>query len=506
MLFAGLLLHRLKLEPVIGVVPTNVIIVISAILILTTIAILAIQQRPILNRLGRLIQSHRFSSTLLTLILFFGLMFLLSLLFFNTLFSVFITLPIFFFGLLTLFTGFNLFLYVKLPLSNLRQFWTQSLLIVAGTCIGLLIIEGGLRLINPNLTYKVLKPNGRWEFILDQNALPGLEAHSLFTTNSDGIRGDEYQENGRYNILAIGGSTTETALLDDTKAWTYLLQTTLNQEDFQLGKEAWVGNIGRSGHGLVEHIHALQLFVPQYRIDAVILLVGANDFHPIIQQPALYDSQYEDPTNYPFYLHRSFFSRPLTDPKLERPFPENTAVWNLVDISLWNYLIPNQNERSVTVIDLNTHQIRQEKYQSAPVISNLPDLTPALTQYRANLLQFVAEAKAQNSRLVLATQPAVWHPNISPNMERTFWFGIRGNLLSPTGRYDPIDLLNGLEQFNQVLLEICAQESVECVDLAAEMNGQEQYFYDDIHFNVAGSAKVAEIFTAYFRQANFHEN
>lgn len=388
-----------------------------------------------------------------------------------------------------------------------RRLWQQIGLITAGLLAGLLLIEAGLRLLNPNPAYLMLPPNARCEFHPDPAIIPGVDNYSLYTTNAAGIRGDAYQENGRYNILAIGGSTTETALLDDTKSWTHLLQEQLNRANGRppsLDPElsVWVGNVGRSGHGLVEHIHALQFFVPQYKIDAVIILAGINDFTAIIQQPQQYHDRYEDPDNYAFYLHRSFYARPLIDGRMNRPCPENTAVWNLVDVAVWNLLGQLPQEIVVEMPDAGAYTGRRENYLAAPLLPGLPDLQPALIQYRANLQRLAALAEAQRVRLIFATQPAVWHENLSPEMERLLWFGIRGDIEQPDGRYTPMDLLAGLAQFNQTMLDFCREQGVECVDLAAEMNGQEAYFYDDVHFNKAGSAKVAELLGEYLQQSN----
>jgi lysophospholipase L1-like esterase len=183
-----------------------------------------------------------------------------------------------------------------------------------------------------------------------------------------------------------------------------------------------------------------------------------------------------------------------------RPFPENTAVWNLVDITLWNILNRSPKEIVLELPDARAYTTRQANYLAAPLISELPNLEPALKQYRANLLHLVTLAKSQSIRLIFATQPAVWHDNLSPEMAKFLWFGFRGNFEAPNGHYEIMDLRAGLDQFNQTLLNVCQEEGVECVDLAAEMNGREDYFYDDVHFNKAGGAKVAELLALHFRQ------
>ncbi len=50
-----------------------------------------------------------------------------------------------------------------------------------------------------------------------------------------------------------------------------------------------------------------------------------------------------------------------------------------------------------------------------------------------------------------------------------------------------------MAQFNQRLLQVCQERDVECIDLAAAINGVEAYFYDDVHFNEAGSQAVADV-------------
>jgi lysophospholipase L1-like esterase len=444
---------------------------------------------------------------LLSILLFSGLITILSLVFLYDILSNFINLPVILTAFLATFTGFNLLLQQTLPRQQFRQLWQKLIIMAAGLLAGLIIIEVALHLLNPYPAYFVIRPNQRWQFNIDTGLMPGLEPNSTFTTNELGIRGDPYQADGRYNILTIGGSTTEVALLDDSKSWPYLLQRNLNQENgrppyLDPNIPIWVGSIGRSGHGLVEHIHALQFFVPQYRFDAVILMVGVNDFQPIVQQPKLYNDQYEDPTNYTFYLHRSFHIRPLTDPNMTRPFPQNTAVFNLFDVSLWRLLSRTADEIAIEYPDVGVYERRRLNYQTAPELPGLPDLTPALTQYRDNLLLIVELAKQHNLRLILVTQPAIWHEELSPEIQQNLWLGFRGDFAVPDGRYSPTDLLQGLEQFNQVLLDICTQEKVECVDLTAEMNGQEKYFYDDIHFNVAGSDKVADLLNQSLTQSH----
>ena len=382
--------------------------------------------------------------------------------------------------------------------SRQRQVGQHLVLISFGLISAGLSGELILRLIPPFTHYAILPANLQWEFKGTPDIMPGVSGRALYTTNQDGIRGTPYQANGRYNILAIGGSTTETSILDNTEAWTYLLQAQLNQD--QPTVPIWIGNVGRSGHGLVEHIHALQHFTPQYQLDAVIMLVGINDLGPILWQPDQYTDTYESPQDYPRYLHRSFYTRPLIDTAVPRPFPQNLALWNLIEHLFWRRLNPIPHQLLIEDETGLNYVLRRQNLRQAPLITTLPDLTSALRQYRQNLRTAIHLARQQNVRLILVTQPVVWHEEISPQMIDLLWFGHRGELENPNGRYAIPDLLWAITQFNQTLLDVCGRTQTECVDLAFVMNGHEPYFYDDVHFNEAGARAVADHLANYLQK------
>ena len=108
-----------------------------------------------------------------------------------------------------------------------------------------------------------------------EGILPGVDGQKRFYINSMGMRGDELSNHYQYKILAIGGSTTEEGALDESETWIKLLQDSLNGEsDFQV----WIGNAGRRASNLRQNILHMKYFLPQLgKIDAVILLAGAND-------------------------------------------------------------------------------------------------------------------------------------------------------------------------------------------------------------------------------------
>ena len=63
-------------------------------------------------------------------------------------------------------------------------------------------------------------------------------------------------------------------------------------------------------------------------------------------------------------------------------------------------------------------------------------------------------------------------------------------------------LREAIELYNRTLREYCQQHQIGCIDLAA-MDGQETFFYDDCHFNEAGSQMVSRIMTDWFNTQSY---
>src|SRR5207302_170735 len=83
-------------------------------------------------------------------------------------------------------------------------------------------------------------------------------------------------------------------------------------------------------------------------------------------------------------------------------------------------------------------------------------------------------------------RPVRWDRDLAEREQALLWFGRLGS-----GAYLSVARLReGMDGYNERLRAVCAQEGVEYVDLGS-MNGRAEYFYDDCHFNEAGS-RVAD--------------
>jgi hypothetical protein len=126
----------------------------------------------------------------------------------------------------------------------------------------------------------------------------------------------------------------------------------------------------------------------------------------------------------------------------------------------------------------------------------------ALWEYRHNLDVIVDLAGRHGVRVVFATQPVIWQAGLPEEVEDRLWFGGIGSFQSEVGRsyYSVEALERAMEMYNDVTRRVCETRQVECIDLAALLPRDPSLFYDDCHFNEAGSERTAEQFARYLVQ------
>ena len=91
----------------------------------------------------------------------------------------------------------------------------------------------------------------------DSDSLPGIRAGHSFSGNNVGLRGPDLEDGGnKFKIVAIGGSTTQNLVLEDTKAWTFLTAQALNQG--QSREVVWIGNGGQSGPNTLDYLASMR--------------------------------------------------------------------------------------------------------------------------------------------------------------------------------------------------------------------------------------------------------
>ncbi len=141
---------------------------------------------------------------------------------------------------------------------------------------------------------------------------------------------------------------------------------------------------------------------------------------------------------------------------------------------------------------------RQHRRNAAEILDETPPLDAALRVYRRNLIAIADVARDASVRLVFVTQPALWRADLTAEEEASLWLGGVGNFQETTGNpyYASRVLADAMSQYNAVLLDVCRERSIECIDLAGSLEASLANFYDDVHFTERGAAAVAEIIGA----------
>ena len=367
----------------------------------------------------------------------------------------------------------------------------------------LVVVEASLRLALPE-SYYIWPPHLRWLFRPDPTNMPGISGESRFEINSIGLRGDELTSSHTYRILAIGGSTTECLYLDQLKAWPYLLQAALNDGTYS-GK-VWVGNAGMSGRTTRHHLVAMQyLPIEKMRIDTIIFLIGINDFQEYLAASHLPSKSAEQ-------LLDETFRGGLRHSKPDAAFFRRTAIWRLLR-SVKTGLLQKANrykvhDKSGNVSWENGDQPlfpyktwREHRRRASEIRTELPDITPGLKDYADNINRLITIANQKSVRLIFMTQPTMWRSDLPDDLKALLWFGGVGDFQNEIGKpyYSVEALANGMKQYNDVLLTICRQRGIECIDLSY-LPKDTTVFYDDVHFNESGALKISRVIASQIRR------
>lgn len=376
-----------------------------------------------------------------------------------------------FFGILLL------FLYFILPnKENLFKFTYNFILSII---IALFLLETSVRIFFKNLLIndrieRIFWP-ANYSTILtpDSLLLPGVRNESIFTTSSIHARSREILPNDSIKIIALGGSTTECLYLDQNETWTALLEKKLNLDSFHF----WVGNFGKSGLSIIHNIEQLNILpINKKYISIVIVLVGNNDLMTFLKHGL---DHYREGINY------------------ENEFYFNSATYLLLKKT--NNLISVITKKDMDLIQDSRGEIYKkwrEYRQSADLIYNLPfDLSDALLIYKQRIKKLITLCKNANLSLLLVSQPVLYTAQLDDYSSSLVWAGGKGEFQKgkAEGYFSIESLEKGINQFNRVLIETAMEENVYFLDAASQLPKDTSVFYDDCHFNEAGSEKLAQL-------------
>jgi lysophospholipase L1-like esterase len=110
-----------------------------------------------------------------------------------------------------------------------------------------------------------------------------------------------------------------------------------------------------------------------------------------------------------------------------------------------------------------------------------------LRTYRTNLRTIAGAVQGHGVLLVFVSQQTTWNSTIDPEVRSWQWMN---TVRRRTYRLDLMD--QAIERYNDVLREVARERSIPLYDLAKEMPKSRTFFYDDVHFNVAGARRAGE--------------
>jgi lysophospholipase L1-like esterase len=402
---------------------------------------------------------------------------------------------------LWLFAGLGLWLRYRRRAGFSRKI-IAPLLSIYTAYASLILLEILLRLftaaptIPGDLFSWAVTPPGKHTFTVNPADYPGVSGMKTVTINALGIRGPmPPKRSAAYRILAVGASTTECSLLDDSEEWAHLLMERLNAAEKR--RPVWVGNAGIDGMTTIQHLILLQWLPGAVDSDMVILLVGGTDLTTSLTYEgkpteAILERAFGFQKNLP--PGTRWRSRNPIYSRLRITLMIRDALRNLKGRLAWK---PGASpERSDTAPQMMNSIATKERRASAPVVP-LPDLTTALAEYRSRINALADRCAELGERCLFVTHPALWRADLSPADQRLLWFGWVGPWEHPKGYVSPGDLARALDAYNRTLLDVCSQRGLECYDLAREIPKDTSAFFDDVHFNEGGARLVAQSLARY---------
>lgn len=292
--------------------------------------------------------------------------------------------------------------------------------------------------------------------------LPGMDTlPRTFSTDNLGFRGDSLatpKPPGEVRVFVVGGSTTECVFLDDREALTRRLQERLRAAN--PGLDVRVYGAGRSGDRSWDHVAMVSQRIAHLQPDLIVVFAGINDLFA--------------GANGRDYLMRDT-ARP---PSLRLLLAEAATEFQLPRLVLRATRRDDPN-----AIDIRSMYRRLAAAARARPLSERPpreDVRP----YEENLRSLAAIARAQGARMVFMTQATTWNARDPRPSE---WHWMTGTRV----RYREADLDAAMGRYNDAMKRAAAASEAPVFDLAASLPKSADYFYDDVHFNVAGADSAA---------------
>ncbi|GEM_PF-2957375 len=280
----------------------------------------------------------------------------------------------------------------------------------------------------------------------------------------------DYSDKKGFRIFALGGSTTEQILIDDQKTWPHLVQLKLSN---QFGRKFEIINTGVSGTRARNHFAKLKKII-QYSPDMVIFLVGINDWNKQITDSVRVHKME------PYFLKKTLLAKALkaADVFIGGPLKEK--------------LFGNQNEEvKETNLESQSKKIGEEKKKDSLNRPNKFSWKPKeVSEEFKKYLEKIQETCFEKKLFcVFLTQPSGYQETASADYKRLFW------MTPPFSNYtlDFESMIHLSSLYNNYIKEFTSRNEIPICDIAKNLEASPEVFYDDCHFTLEGSGRVAKL-------------
>jgi len=324
-----------------------------------------------------------------------------------------------------------------------------------------------LRELNPN-QYASIRPNNN--YMKDVENLEQIDYE--INIDKDGFikTGNQVESNPDIKILFLGGSTTETLYVPEMNRFPSVVERSLRSK---LTQTINVFNGGVSGNNSMHSIFALLAKGIPLEPNYVVLMHNINDFALLSKT----ESYWIAPRSRAVLVKNNDgkFST-IEDSSRNIFFNLIKTAKNMLAPNLYTYLRPR------LFADITLHRDEFEGFTKNYIDLDL-DLMES--RFRSSITSFVKISRAWKIKPILMTQGN----RIDHNLEYFQKWVVRYQRGEMTAR----EFSDLYARMNQITREVAIQENVTLIDLDSQIPKTNEFLYDTIHLNQAGSILMGEL-------------
>lgn len=322
-----------------------------------------------------------------------------------------------------------------------------------------------------------------------------LDGNAKFTTNSDGLRGPEFDGKG-HQIVKLGSSTAVGWLLDDSETWNHYLQNELSKEH-----SVKVATAGLPGNRSVEHhMQAKAIYESGIKVDTLIVMLGGGDL--LLR---LYQGEKYRPIFLKTKAERRYIAT-LAFTEIRGPFDFSNLALIYELLGKYQSIYHKNPAAGITPptdFFTNSRKWRREARKN----DSLPTIASSLDELEFHQRAIAQLAKENNSKVLFLTQPSLWMDDNNQANKKFLWMGHGGNHDStlPWGKktdeyYSLKAIHEGIKKYNERVLQVATKLNLPALDLSSMIPPKTEYFFDGGHLTPKGSRLVAEKLHNYFKE------